>query len=147
MFLIIGRQCILINQKNLLLLQTVNTAEKHQIICATLGGKVTRADVATKGIFEVHYEDGRTVEQLFTQQDHVVDPGEMKVVAGSDHCNIVACEHPTRVIRTVQFHPETLGTVLDEAVRHGEMTPEDRAFFGDARQSLNVSESLGMCFK
>ena len=78
----------------------------HQIICKVLGGEVVRAEEKTERMMKVKYNGGKIVNQLFTHQDHVIDAGEMEVIASSDHCNIVACVHPTREIKTVQFHPE-----------------------------------------
>ena len=55
----------------------------HQIIAASLGGKVTRADDQSQMVSTVYYQDGREVNALFTHQDHVTDPGEMEVIAKS----------------------------------------------------------------
>ena len=78
----------------------------HQIIAASLGGKVIRADDQSQMVSTVYYQDGREVNALFTHQDHVIDSGELDVIAKSEHCAIVACQHPSRNIRPVQYHPE-----------------------------------------
>ena len=49
---------------------------------------------------------------------------------------------PTRPIRTVQFHPEAVGSVLEYSVECGDMTEEERTAFGDGKQDLDVTESL-----
>ena len=114
----------------------------HQIICKALGGKVVRAEESSSFIAEVDYLDGSKTRQLFTHQDHVIDSGEMEVLASAGHCQIVACIHPTRPIRTVQFHPEAVESVLDYSLFCGDMTQEERVAFGDGKQDLDVTESL-----
>jgi len=114
----------------------------HQIICKALGGEVTRAEEGSSFIAEVVYNDGSKTRQLFTHQDHVIDSGEMVVLASADHCEIVACKHPTRPIRTVQFHPEAVASVLDYSLVCGDMTQEERLAFGDGEQNLDVTQSL-----
>ena len=89
---------------------------------------------------EVTYSDGTSSIQLFTHQDHVVDAGEMKVVGSAEHCEIAACSHPTRLIRTVQYHPEAVKTLLDYSLECGDLTNEERAAFGDG--DLDVTDSL-----
>ena len=78
----------------------------HQIIAASLGGQVIRADNQSQFVTSVNYDDGSKVDALFTHQDHVIDAGELEVIASADHCPIAACVHPTRPITTVQYHPE-----------------------------------------
>ncbi len=114
----------------------------HQIICKVLGGRVVRAEEKTNCISQVFYADGQTVNQLFTHQDHVVDAGQMNVIATANHCDVVACKHPTRPIVTVQYHPEAVPDLLDYALACGDLTKEERAAFGTGVQSLNVAESL-----
>jgi len=114
----------------------------HQIICKVLGGEVIRAKEKTERMLSVNYNDGRIVNQLFTHQDHVIDSGEMEVIASSTHCDIVACIHPTREIKTVQFHPEAVLSVLDYSVECGDMNKEEREQFGDGIQDLDFSASF-----
>ena len=114
----------------------------HQIICKVLGGEVIRANEKTERMLSVNYNDGRVVHQLFTHQDHVIDSGEMEVIASSIHCDIVACVHPTREIKTVQFHPEAVLSVLDYSVECGDMNEEERKEFGDGIQDLDFSASF-----
>ena len=114
----------------------------HQIICKVLGGEVIRAKEKTERMLSVNYSDGRVVNQLFTHQDHVIDAGEMEVIASSEHCEIVACEHPTRQIKTVQFHPEAVLSVLDYSVECGDMNEKEREEFGEGIQDLDFSASF-----
>ena len=114
----------------------------HQIICKVLGGEVIRASNKTEAMLSVNYSDGRVANQLFTHQDHVIDSGEMEVVATSEHCDIVACVHPTREIRTVQYHPEAVMSVLDYAVECGDMSEEERVQFEANAQDFDFSEAL-----
>ena len=114
----------------------------HQIICKVLGGEVIRAEEKTEKLLAVNYSDGRVVNQLFTHQDHVIDSGEMDIIATSEHCDIVACVHPTREIKTVQFHPEAVLSVLNYSVECGDLNEEERSGFGDGIQDLDFSESL-----
>lgn len=114
----------------------------HQIICSVLGGKVIREEEGSHFIAPVHYIDGRVVDQLFTHQDHVIDAGEMEIIASSEHCEIVACKHPTRDISTVQFHPESVQSVLEHSLLCGDMTAEERMDFGEGSQTLDVAQSL-----
>jgi len=114
----------------------------HQIICKVLGGEVIRAEEKTESMMVVNYNDTRVVNQLFSHQDHVIDSGEMEVIASSEHCDIVACVHPTREIKTVQFHPEAVLSVLDYSVECGDMNEEERVEFGDGIQDLDFSQSF-----
>ncbi len=114
----------------------------HQIICKALGGEVVRAESDSKFIAEVKYSNGTSSMQLFTHQDHVIDAGEMNVVGSSEHCKIAVCEHPTRAIRTVQFHPEAVKSLLEFSVECGDMTIEERSVFGNGEQDYNVTDSL-----
>ena len=114
----------------------------HQIICKVLGGEVIRVNEKTERMLSVNYNDGRVVNQLFTHQDHVVDCGEMEVIASSEHCDIVVCVHPMREIKTVQFHPEAVLSVLDYSVQCGDMNKEEREEFGDEIQDLDFSASF-----
>lgn len=114
----------------------------HQIICKALGGEVIRADSSSKFITEVSYNDGTVSKQLFTHQDHVVDSGEMEVVGSAEHCQIAVCKHPTRQIKTVQYHPEAVHSVLEYSLECGDMSQNERESFGDGIQDLDVTESL-----
>ncbi|RJU86072.1 MAG: hypothetical protein DWC02_05240 [Candidatus Poseidoniales archaeon] len=114
----------------------------HQIICKALGGDVIRAENNSAFIAEVTYNDGTKAKQLFTHQDHVVNPGEMEVIGSADHCEIAVCQHPTRPIKTVQYHPEAVQSVLEYSLECGDMTSLERNNFGDAIQDLDVTQSL-----
>lgn len=114
----------------------------HQIICKALGGEVIRADSSSKFISEVSYKDGTTGRQLFTHQDHVVNSGEMEVIGSAEHCGIAVCEHPTRPIKSVQYHPEAVKSVLDYSLECGDMTQDERVIYGDGIQELDVTKSL-----
>ena len=114
----------------------------HQIICKALGGEVIRADSSSQFISEVSYKDGTVTKQLFTHQDHVVDSGEMEVVGSAEHCKIAVCEHPTRQIKTVQYHPEAVQSVLEYSLECGDMSHNERDSFGDGIQDLDVTDSL-----
>jgi len=114
----------------------------HQIIAASLGGKVERAESSSNFIADVTYHDGKIVKQLFTHQDHVVNAGEMQVIASAEHCGIVACKHPTRPIMSVQFHPEAVESVMKQSLLCGDLSKAEASAFGDAIQDLDVSQSL-----
>ena len=114
----------------------------HQIICKALGGEVIRAEESSTFMAEVTYNDGTKSKQLFTHQDHVVDSGEMGVVGSAEHCEIAVCKHPTRPIKTVQFHPEAVESVLNYSLECGDMTQTERESFGDGLQDLDVTQSL-----
>lgn len=114
----------------------------HQIIAASFGGRVVRADETSAFVSEVTYDDGRVINALFTHQDHVVDAGEMIPIASTDHCSIAACRHPDRPILTVQYHPEAVSAVIEEALRIGEMTQQERDQFDLSCSIINVSDAL-----
>ena len=114
----------------------------HQIIAASLGGKVTRADDQSQMVSTVYYQDGREVNALFTHQDHVTDPGEMEVIAKSEHCAIVACKHPTRNIRTVQYHPEATSKVIAKAIEVGDMTKKEAEVFDMSNHLISLKDAL-----
>lgn len=112
----------------------------HQIIAATLGGKVIRAKQATESVCSVDFTDGTQTFGLFSHQDHVVNSGELKNIASSKECGNVIHVHPNRPIYSVQFHPETDSRVLDEAVKHGEMTEAERKGYVFEHQVLSLDE-------
>ena len=114
----------------------------HQIIAAALGGKVERASEGSHFVSSVHYTDGSVVNAVFTHQDHVVDAGELEVIGSAEHCAIAACQHPTRPIRTVQYHPEATSRILSEALRLGDMTQEEAEVFDMTKELINVKDSL-----
>jgi GMP synthase-like glutamine amidotransferase len=91
---------------------------------------------------EVTYQNGKKVNQLFTHQEFVTNSGEMEVIASTEHCKIAACRHPSRPIRSVQFHPEAVKNVLDYALECGDMSEQERGSFGDADQDLDVASAL-----
>ena len=112
----------------------------HQIIAASLGGQVIRAEQATESVCPVDFADGTRTFGLFSHQDHVVNAGEMMNIASSEECGSVIHVHPTRPIYSVQFHPETDSSVLDEAVKHGEMTTAEREGYVFEHQVLSLDE-------
>jgi len=114
----------------------------HQIIAAALGGKVERATEGSHFVSSVNYTDGSVVNAVFTHQDHVVDSGELEVIGSAEHCAIAACQHPTRPIRTVQYHPEATSRILSEALRLGDMTREESEVFDMSKKLINVKDSL-----
>lgn len=114
----------------------------HQIIAAALGGRVERAKEGSHFVSAVNYTDGSVVNAVFTHQDHVVDAGELEVIGSAEHCAIAACQHPTRPIRTVQYHPEATSRILSEALRLGDMTIEESEVFDMSKQLINVKDSL-----
>ena len=114
----------------------------HQIIAAALGGRVERAKEGSHFVSAVNYTDGSVVNAVFTHQDHVVDAGELEVIGSAEHCAIAACQHPTRPIRTVQYHPEATPRILSEALRLGDMTIEESEVFDMSKQLINVKDSL-----
>ncbi len=114
----------------------------HQIIAASLGGKVVRADNQSQLVTSVNYDDGSQIDALFTHQDHVIDAGEMKVIASSEHCAIAACKHPTRNIRTVQYHPEATTEVISKAIEVGDMTYEESKVFDMSKELISLKDAL-----
>jgi GMP synthase (glutamine-hydrolysing) len=116
----------------------------HQIICKALGGEVIRAQENSGFIAEVTHNNGTVTKQLFTHQDHVIDSGEMEVIGSAAHCEIAVCKHPTRPIRTVQYHPEAVHSVLEYSLECGDMKQKERDAFGDGIQDLDVSQSLNL---
>ena len=114
----------------------------HQIIAAALGGKVIRAKEGSHFVSPVSYPDGKQVNAVFTHQDHVIDAGELQVIASAEHCPIAACVHPTRPIRTVQYHPEATSRIIFEAIKSGDMTRQEAAVFDMSKPLINVSDSL-----
>ena len=114
----------------------------HQIIAAAFGGKVIRAKQGSHFVSPVTYRDGKRVNAVFTHQDHVIDAGELEVIASADHCSIAACVHPTRPITTVQYHPEATSRIISEAIKSGDMTKEEAAVFDMSKPLIDVSESL-----
>jgi GMP synthase-like glutamine amidotransferase len=114
----------------------------HQIIAASLGGKVIREEKQSQLVTTVEYNDGRKINALFTHQDHVVNSGEMEVIATSEHCGIVACKHPTRNIHTVQYHPEATVELIAKAVEFGEMSEEESKVFDLSKNLISVTDAL-----
>ena len=114
----------------------------HQIIAASLGGKVIREENQSQMVAPVHYDDGRQINALFTHQDHVIDSGELEVIAKSEHCAIVACKHPTRNIRTVQYHPEATSEVIAKAIKVGDMTEKEAEVFDMSKQLISLKDAL-----
>lgn len=114
----------------------------HQIIAASLGGKVVRADNQSQLVTSVNYDDGSQIDALFTHQDHVIDAGEMEVIASSEHCLIAACKHPTRNIRTVQYHPEATTEVISKAIEVGDMTYEESKVFDMSKELISLKDAL-----
>ena len=114
----------------------------HQIIAASLGDKVVRAKKQSQLVTTVEYNDGSKVNALFTHQDHVIHSGEMEVIASSEHCGIVACKHPTRNIRTVQYHPEATAEVILKAMEYGEMSEEESNEFDLSKSMISLKQSL-----
>lgn len=112
----------------------------HQIISAALGGKIVRAIQATESVCSVDITNGKRIYGLFSHQDHVVESGEMLNIGTSEACASVVHVHPQRPIYTVQFHPETDEKVLAEAVKHGEMTTEERKAYLFDHQTFTLAE-------
>ena len=114
----------------------------HQIIAAAFGGKVIRAKEGSHFVSPVTYRDGKQVNAVFTHQDHVIDAGELQIIASAEHCPIAACVHPTRPIRTVQYHPEATPRIIFEAIKSGDMTKQEAEVFDMSKPLINVSDSL-----
>ena len=114
----------------------------HQIIAAALGGKVIRAKQGSHFVSPVTYRDGKQVNAVFTHQDHVIDAGELEVIASADHCSIAACVHPTRPITTVQYHPESTSRIISESIKSVAMTKDEAAAFDISKPLIDVRESL-----
>ncbi len=111
----------------------------HQIIAHAFGGRVERANEDSHFVAEVFEQSGDTVIASFAHQEHVVDSGELVVIASSEHCKIAACKHPTLPIYTVQYHPEAVTEVLDAALACGDMNHEERRAYDDKRLTTDVS--------
>lgn len=116
----------------------------HQIIAKALGGRIERAVASTDSVETVFFSDGSTVSAVFAHQDHVVDAGELTPIARANHCGIVACVHPTRPIRTVQFHPEVTSDVLKAALAAGEMNEDEVSGYRMDEVTTDVSLALGL---
>ena len=93
---------------------------------------------------EVQEENGRSVFASFAHQEHVVDAGELEVIASAAHCDIAACRHPSKPIFTVQYHPEAVSEVLDAAYACGDMNAEERAAYDDALLTTDVAVAFGL---
>ena len=111
----------------------------HQIIAHAFGGRVERAEEDSHFVAEVFEQSGDTIIASFALQEHVVDAGELDIIASSDHCKIAACKHPTRPIHTVQYHPEAVSKVLDAALACGDMNLDERSAYDDKRLTTDVS--------
>ena len=72
----------------------------------------------------------------------MIDAGEMEVIGAAEHCPIAVCRHPNRPILSVQYHPEAVGNVLDEALRVGEMTPMERQQYDLDGTLINTEDAL-----
>ena len=114
----------------------------HQIIAASLGGEVIRAEELSQLVTTVDYKDGSQINALFTHQDHVIDSGELEVIATSEHCRIVACKHPTRNIHTVQYHPEATAEVIAKAIQYGDMSIEESKAFDLSKSLISLKQAL-----
>ena len=111
----------------------------HQIIAHAFGGRIVRKPTDSHFVAEVKKRDGTSVVASFAHQEHVIDAGELNVVASAKHCEIAACEHPDRPIYTVQYHPEAVAEVLDAALLCGDMNQDERNAYDDQRLTTNVS--------
>ncbi len=116
----------------------------HQIIAHAFGGRVERADEDSHFVAEVKDHQGNAVFASFAHQEHVVDPGELEVVASATHCAIAACRHPSRPIFTVQYHPEAVAEVLDASLACGDMNEEERAAYDAQRLNTDVGIAFGL---
>ena len=116
----------------------------HQIIAHAFGGRIVRAPTDSHFVAEVQGENGRSVFASFAHQEHVVDAGELEVIASAAHCDIAACRHPSKPIFTVQYHPEAVSEVLDAAYACGDMNAEERAAYDDALLTTDVAVAFGL---
>ena len=116
----------------------------HQIIAHAFGGRVVRADEDSHFVAEVNDKAGKSVFASFAHQEHVVDAGELEVVASAAHCIIAACRHPTRPIFTVQYHPEAVAEVLDLSLACGDMSEEERDAYDHQRLTTNVGVAFAL---
>ena len=116
----------------------------HQIIAHAFGGRIIRSTEDSHFVGEVKGSDGSTVFAAFAHQEHVVDAGELEVVASAAHCKIAACQHPSRPIYTVQYHPEAVKEVLDVALACGDMSENERSAYEDQLLTTDVSIAFGL---
>ena len=116
----------------------------HQIIAHAFGGRIVRATEDSHFVAEVRGNSGHTVFASFAHQEHVVDAGELEVIASAAHCEIAACRHPSKPIFTVQYHPEAVSKVLDVALSCGDMNAEERAAYDDALLTTDVAVAFGL---
>ena len=116
----------------------------HQLIAHAFGGRVVRADEDSHFVAEVNDNTGKSVFASFAHQEHVVDAGELEVIASAAHCTIAACRHPHRPIFSVQYHPEAVAEVLDLSLACGEMTQEVRTGYDHQRLTTNVAVAFGL---
>lgn len=116
----------------------------HQIIAHAFGGRIVRKPTDSHFVAEVKKRDGTSVVASFAHQEHVIDAGELNVVASAKHCEIAACEHPDRPIYTVQYHPEAVAEVLDAAFLCGDMNQDERDAYDDQRLTTNVSIAFNL---
>ena len=110
----------------------------------SFGGRVVRADEDSHFVAEVNDNTGKSVFASFAHQEHVVDAGELEVIASAAHCTIAACRHPHRPIFSVQYHPEAVAEVLDLSLACGEMTQEVRTGYDHQRLTTNVAVAFGL---
>ena len=116
----------------------------HQIIAHAFGGRIVRKPTDSHFVAEVKKRDGTSVVASFAHQEHVIDAGELNVVASAKHCEIAACVHPDRPIYTVQYHPEAVAEVLDAALLCGDMNQDERNAYDDQRLTTNVSIAFNL---
>ena len=116
----------------------------HQIIAHAFGGRIVRASEDSHFVAAVKGKDGETVFASFAHQEHVVDAGDLDVVASAAHCEIAACRHPSKPIFTVQYHPEAVSEVLDVALSCGDMNAEERAAYDDRLLTTDVAVAFGL---
>ena len=64
------------------------------------------------------------------------------MIAKSEHCAIAACKHPTRNIRTVQYHPEATSEVIARAIDVGDMTKQEAEVFDMTKPLISLSDAL-----